>query len=71
VSRSHLYLTLSRQNSYSGDNVEVIATVAMGLAAGAGLMEAATLANQAAGIAVARFGPTAVTQHDLLESPDA
>jgi D-beta-D-heptose 7-phosphate kinase/D-beta-D-heptose 1-phosphate adenosyltransferase len=55
----------------TGAGDTVIATVAMGLAAGSGLMEAATLANQAAGIAVARFGPTAVTQHDLLESFDA
>jgi rfaE bifunctional protein kinase chain/domain len=55
----------------TGAGDTVIATVAMGLAAGAGLTEAATLANYAAGIAVARFGPTAVTQNDLLESLDA
>jgi rfaE bifunctional protein kinase chain/domain len=55
----------------TGAGDTVIATVAMGLAAGASLTEAATLANQAAGIAVARFGPTAVTQHDLRESFDA
>jgi rfaE bifunctional protein kinase chain/domain len=55
----------------TGAGDTVIATVAMGLAAGAGLTEAATLANYAAGIAVARFGPTAVTQNDLLETLDA
>jgi sugar/nucleoside kinase (ribokinase family) len=55
----------------TGAGDTVIATVAMGLAAGAGLTEAATLANYAAGIAVARFGPTAVTQSDLLETLDA
>ena len=55
----------------TGAGDTVIATVAMGLAAGASLTDAATLANQAAGIAVARFGPTAVTQNDLLESLDS
>jgi hypothetical protein len=51
----------------TGAGDTVIATVALGLAAGASLTAAAELANHAAGIAVARFGPTAVTQADLLQ----
>ena len=52
----------------TGAGDTVIATLALGLAAGATLTEAAQLANQAAGLAVARFGPAIVSAEELLEA---
>jgi rfaE bifunctional protein kinase chain/domain len=49
----------------TGAGDTVIATLAVGLAAGATLHDAAELANHAASVAVARFGPAAVTADDL------
>ncbi len=49
----------------TGAGDTVIATVALGLAAGAGLDEACELANHAAGIVVGRFGPVAVSLAEL------
>jgi D-beta-D-heptose 7-phosphate kinase/D-beta-D-heptose 1-phosphate adenosyltransferase len=39
--------------------------MALGLAAGGSLRDAARLANRAAGLAVARFGPVAITADEL------
>lgn len=50
----------------TGAGDTVIATVALGLAAGATLAEAAQLANHAAGIVVGRFGPATVSPDELL-----
>ena len=50
----------------TGAGDTVIATMALGLGAGATLSEAAQLANHAAGLAVARFGPATVTADELL-----
>lgn len=55
----------------TGAGDTVIATVAMGFAAGATLAQAADLANHAAGVAVAKFGPAAVTREELLRALDA
>jgi rfaE bifunctional protein kinase chain/domain len=55
----------------TGAGDTVIATVAMCFAAGAGLLNAAALANYAAGISVAKFGPAAVTHEELLAALDA
>jgi len=55
----------------TGAGDTVIATMALALAAGATLTEAARLANEAAGIAVAKFGPAVVTPAELLRSLDA
>jgi D-glycero-beta-D-manno-heptose-7-phosphate kinase len=52
----------------TGAGDSVIATVAVALSAGASLREAAELANHAAGVAVAKFGPVAVTRDELLEA---
>ena len=52
----------------TGAGDTVIATLAAALAAGASLRESAELANHAAGVAVAHFGPAAVTAADLLEA---
>jgi D-beta-D-heptose 7-phosphate kinase/D-beta-D-heptose 1-phosphate adenosyltransferase len=49
----------------TGAGDTVIAAMALGLAAGGSLRDAARLANRAAGLAVARFGPVAVTAEEL------
>jgi rfaE bifunctional protein kinase chain/domain len=49
----------------TGAGDTVIAAIALGLAAGGSLKDAARLANRAAGLAVARFGPVAITAEDL------
>jgi len=54
----------------TGAGDTVIATLALALAGGASMGDAAHLANQAAGIAVGRFGSTAVTAADLLAALD-
>jgi D-glycero-beta-D-manno-heptose-7-phosphate kinase len=50
----------------TGAGDTVIATIALSLAAGATLSEAARLANEAAGIVVGKFGPATVTPIELL-----
>lgn len=49
----------------TGAGDTVLATMALGLAAGGSLRDAARLANRAAGLAVARFGPVAITAEEL------
>jgi D-beta-D-heptose 7-phosphate kinase/D-beta-D-heptose 1-phosphate adenosyltransferase len=49
----------------TGAGDTVIAVLALGLAAGAPLADAADLANRAAGVVVSRFGPVAVSRGDL------
>jgi rfaE bifunctional protein kinase chain/domain len=50
----------------TGAGDTVIATLAVALASGASLVQAAELANHAAGVAVGKFGPAAVTADELL-----
>lgn len=52
----------------TGAGDTVIATMTLALAAGATATEAARLANEAAGIAVSRFGPATVTVDELLRA---
>ncbi len=52
----------------TGAGDTVIATLALGLAAGATLAESAMLANQAAGLSVARFGPATVSARELIDA---
>jgi len=52
----------------TGAGDTVVATLALALAAGATMEEAAILANQAAGVAVGKIGTAAVTLEDLLGS---
>jgi D-beta-D-heptose 7-phosphate kinase/D-beta-D-heptose 1-phosphate adenosyltransferase len=54
----------------TGAGDTVIATVALALAAGATLVEAVRLANEAAGIVVAKFGPATVSLAELLDAID-
>ncbi len=55
----------------TGAGDTVIATTAAALATGASLAESAWLANEAAAIAVGRFGPAIVSQDDLHAALDA
>jgi rfaE bifunctional protein kinase chain/domain len=50
----------------TGAGDTVIAAMSLGLAAGGSLKDAARLANRAAGLAVARFGPVAISDEELL-----
>lgn len=52
----------------TGAGDTVIATLALALAAGATLAEAAALANYAAGVVVGKFGPATLTRHELLNA---
>jgi rfaE bifunctional protein kinase chain/domain len=49
----------------TGAGDTVVATLALALAAGASLSEAASLANLAAGIVVGKFGPSTVSRAEL------
>jgi D-beta-D-heptose 7-phosphate kinase/D-beta-D-heptose 1-phosphate adenosyltransferase len=49
----------------TGAGDTVVATLALALAAGTTLLEAAVLANHAAGVVVSRFGPATVTPDEL------
>jgi D-beta-D-heptose 7-phosphate kinase/D-beta-D-heptose 1-phosphate adenosyltransferase len=52
----------------TGAGDTVVATLALALAAGATMTEAAVLANHAAGVVVGKFGPSTVTPQDLLKT---
>lgn len=52
----------------TGAGDTVVATIALALAAGATISEAAVLANHAAGIAVGKFGPATVNREELLDA---
>lgn len=50
----------------TGAGDTVVATMALAMAAGASLVEAAVLANRAAGLTVAKFGPSTISPEELL-----
>jgi rfaE bifunctional protein kinase chain/domain len=50
----------------TGAGDTVVATLALSIAAGASLAEAAVLANHAAGVVVGKFGPATVAPHELM-----
>jgi D-beta-D-heptose 7-phosphate kinase/D-beta-D-heptose 1-phosphate adenosyltransferase len=64
----HLPAAAREVADVTGAGDTVIATLALALAAGADMVEAATLANAAAGVTVGRFGPSSVTQAELLSA---
>ena len=64
----HLPAAAHEVADVTGAGDTVIATLALALAAGATLTEAAHLANEAAGIVVARFGPATVRVEELLKA---
>jgi D-beta-D-heptose 7-phosphate kinase/D-beta-D-heptose 1-phosphate adenosyltransferase len=62
----HLPAAAREVADVTGAGDTVIATVALALGAGASLQEAVRLANEAAGIVVAKFGPAVVKPEELL-----
>ena len=62
----HLPAVTREVADVTGAGDTVVAALAMGLAAGATLVEAARIANQAAGLVLGRFGPATVTTEELL-----
>ncbi len=54
----------------TGAGDTVVATLALALAAGATLLEAAVLANHAAGVVVGKFGAATLSRDELLRSFD-
>jgi D-glycero-beta-D-manno-heptose-7-phosphate kinase len=62
---SHLPAEAREVSDVTGAGDTVIAAMALGLAAGGSLKDAARLANRAAGLAVARFGPVAISAAEL------
>ena len=67
----HLPAAAREVADVTGAGDTVIATLALALAAGATIPEAARLANEAAGIVVARFGPATVGVKELLKAMEA
>jgi len=61
----HLPAATREVADVTGAGDTVIGTLAIALAAGADALEAATLANAAAGVAVTKFGPSAVSTSEL------
>ena len=63
----HLPATAREVADVTGAGDTVVATFALATAAGATAAEAAQLANHAAGVVVAKFGPATVTPTELIE----
>jgi D-beta-D-heptose 7-phosphate kinase/D-beta-D-heptose 1-phosphate adenosyltransferase len=70
-SEGHLPSAAREVADVTGAGDTVIATMAVMLAAGATMTEAARLANEAAGLSVAKFGPATVSVMELLKVVDA
>jgi rfaE bifunctional protein kinase chain/domain len=70
-SEGHLPSAAREVADVTGAGDTVIATMAVMLAAGATMSEAAWLANEAAGLSVAKFGPATVSVMELLKVIDA
>lgn len=64
----HLPATAREVTDVTGAGDTVVATLALTLAAGATLGEAARLSNEAAGIVVGKFGPATVSVPELLDA---
>lgn len=65
TAEGHLPAATREVADVTGAGDTVIATLALALAAGADMVEAATLASAAAGISVTKFGPAGVTPAEL------
>jgi len=65
---THLPAVAREVSDVTGAGDTVIAALALSIAAGATLVEAATLANHAAGVVVGRFGAATLTQGELLQA---
>jgi D-glycero-beta-D-manno-heptose-7-phosphate kinase len=64
----HLPAAAREVADVTGAGDTVIATLALALAAGADMVEAAALANVAAGVTVSKFGPAGVTPEELRDA---
>jgi D-beta-D-heptose 7-phosphate kinase/D-beta-D-heptose 1-phosphate adenosyltransferase len=67
----HLPAAAREVADVTGAGDTVIATLAVALASGATLAEAARLANEAAGIVVGKFGPATASATELLAAINA
>jgi len=67
---THFPAVAREVSDVTGAGDTVIATLALGLAAGASLSDACNLANHAAGVVVAKFGPATVSQQELALAVD-
>jgi D-glycero-beta-D-manno-heptose-7-phosphate kinase len=67
-SEGHLPAAAREVADVTGAGDTVIATLALALAAGATIAEGARLANEAAGLVVARFGPATVRVSELMSA---
>jgi D-beta-D-heptose 7-phosphate kinase/D-beta-D-heptose 1-phosphate adenosyltransferase len=65
---THLPAEAREVADVTGAGDTVISALALGLAAGATLADAARLANRAAGIVVGKFGPATVTVEELRQA---
>jgi len=68
VSVTHIPTVAREVYDVTGAGDTVIATLALALASGASLEEAAVLANHGAGVVVAKVGTASVTREELLET---
>ena len=66
----HLPSSAREVSDVTGAGDTVVAGLALAIAAGATLPEAARMANEAAGIAVAKFGPATISVLELLRALD-
>ena len=64
----HLPAAAREVADVTGAGDTAVATLALALASGATLLEAAVLANAAAGVTVGKFGPATLTQEELLSA---
>ena len=64
----HLPATAREVADVTGAGDTVIAAIALALAAGATMAEATRIANEAAGLVVAKFGPATVSAEELLQA---
>jgi D-beta-D-heptose 7-phosphate kinase/D-beta-D-heptose 1-phosphate adenosyltransferase len=64
----HLPAAAREVADVTGAGDTVIATAALALAAGASLPDACSLANHAAGVTVAKFGPATVSREELISA---
>lgn len=62
----HLSAAAREVSDVTGAGDTVVATLALAIAAGATMAEAARLANEAAGVVVGKFGPATVTPAELM-----
>ena len=63
---THIPTVAQQVFDVTGAGDTVVATLALALAAGATMREAAILANYAAGLVVGKFGPATVNREELV-----